>query len=273
MPHKQIPITTKDFGYKPQFGYYEYTPDTYKKGSGKKWPAILFLHGAGEKGNSSTELSKVLKASLPKVIEDGKFPGKDQFVVLSPQTWGFFTPAFLKEFVKHIFKQYDIDKLFLAAYSYGSFAFKQYADEFNGEVEFAAVIDVAGNGINEAEACDYADIPIWFFTGAKDTNAPTNPKLSISAYEALNKCPERKVKAKLTVYSNGSHSSITPTAPFTGEAQPTDPKYDPQGDIYKWMLSLGSVEVPDEEPEEEEPKPRKLIATVKVFDDGSIEKS
>ena len=59
--------------------YMLYIPEEYST-SEKEWPLILFLHGAGERGDS---LSKVLVHGPPKLIakENKKFP----FVIVSPQ--------------------------------------------------------------------------------------------------------------------------------------------------------------------------------------------
>jgi predicted peptidase len=58
----------------------DYTPD-------KKWPVILFLHGAGERG---TDGEKVLTQGLPKEIT--KRQGQFEFIVVIPQCAGEFGP-------------------------------------------------------------------------------------------------------------------------------------------------------------------------------------
>src|SRR5205823_97772 len=58
--------------------YLLYLPDQYGKDK-KKWPLLVFLHGAGERGD---DLSLVKTHGPPKLIDQGKdFP----FVVVSPQ--------------------------------------------------------------------------------------------------------------------------------------------------------------------------------------------
>ena len=51
-----------------QIGFYEYKPVDYSLNPLKKYPVIVFLHGIGERGNGTTELSKVLDHGIPKLI-------------------------------------------------------------------------------------------------------------------------------------------------------------------------------------------------------------
>src|SRR5664279_3192253 len=73
-------------------GFYEYLPEGYSLGS-QTYPLIIFLHGIGELGNGSSDLSRMLNTGLPNLIKQGKFPvsfttstGEIQkFIVISPQ--------------------------------------------------------------------------------------------------------------------------------------------------------------------------------------------
>ena len=59
--------------------YFLYLPKDYDSSSNRKWPMILFLHGAGERGDG---LEAVKKHGIPKIVaEDDEFP----FIVVSPQ--------------------------------------------------------------------------------------------------------------------------------------------------------------------------------------------
>src|SRR5438552_1563856 len=66
---------------KYKFAYLLYLPEGYGKDGDKKWPVMMFLHGAGESGN---DLAKVRKHGPPKIAEAKKFP----FIVVSPQSPG-----------------------------------------------------------------------------------------------------------------------------------------------------------------------------------------
>ena len=73
-----VQITAKlDTQVKVQMGYLLYLPKDYEKQ--ELWPLVLFLHGAGERGE---DLELVKKHGPPKLIGEGKhFP----FIVVSPQ--------------------------------------------------------------------------------------------------------------------------------------------------------------------------------------------
>src|SRR3989441_7902445 len=59
--------------------YLIYLPKDHHARSKTRWPLILFLHGAGERG---TNLSKVAAHGPPKLVKQGKdFP----FIIVSPQ--------------------------------------------------------------------------------------------------------------------------------------------------------------------------------------------
>src|SRR5438034_8907409 len=62
--------------------YLQYLPKEYGKDSTKKWPMILFLHGAGESGDN---LELVKKHGPPKLAAEGR---ELPFVIISPQSPG-----------------------------------------------------------------------------------------------------------------------------------------------------------------------------------------
>ena len=59
--------------------YLLYLPKEYGKEADRKWPLILFLHGAGESGD---DLEKVKVHGPPKLAAQGK---EIQFIIVSPQ--------------------------------------------------------------------------------------------------------------------------------------------------------------------------------------------
>ena len=59
--------------------YQLHLPEDYDAKAGKKWPTILFLHGAGERGD---DIEKVTVHGPPMIVkEKPEFP----FIVISPQ--------------------------------------------------------------------------------------------------------------------------------------------------------------------------------------------
>lgn len=62
--------------------YLLFLPQDYGKDPARKWPVILFLHGAGERGS---DLNQVKMHGPPKIVEQRKdFP----FIVISPRASG-----------------------------------------------------------------------------------------------------------------------------------------------------------------------------------------
>lgn len=87
-----------------KLNYLQYVPEGVSKK--KKLPLVLFLHGAGERGN---DLAKLVKHGPPKLVEEGK---EFQFVLISPQcpkdTW--WRPDALIELVDETVEKFPIDE-------------------------------------------------------------------------------------------------------------------------------------------------------------------
>src|SRR5689334_16339804 len=93
-------------------GYYEALPVRYDS-SAKKYPLILFIHVIGELG---TDLSKMLRAGLPRLINRKKFPGDFEvngqhfsFIVISPQFKKWPTNDEVKSVLDYTVSHYRID--------------------------------------------------------------------------------------------------------------------------------------------------------------------
>ena len=84
--------------------YLLYLPKDYDQK--ESWPVLLFLHGAGERGDN---LDRVKQHGLPKLIEAGQaFP----FIVVSPQCaegkW--WDPSALAALLDEIVEKYKVDR-------------------------------------------------------------------------------------------------------------------------------------------------------------------
>lgn len=179
----------------------------------EKWPLVLFLHGAGERGD---DLEKVKVHGPPKLIAKGKqFP----FITIAPQCprnrW--WDARELDELVTHVSKKYkvDTDRIYVTGLSmggFGTFALAAYAPE-----RFAAIAPICGGG-EPIHAFRTNHIPTWVFHGAKDGVVPeARSKVMV---EALKK---KKCDVKYTVYPDAGHDSWTAT-------------YD-NPEFYTWLLS------------------------------------
>lgn len=194
--------------------YLLFLPEDYGQ-KGQKWPLMMFLHGAGERGS---DLNKVKKHGPPKIVEERKdFP----FVVVSPQCpsgdWWTEKVEVLINLLDDIVERYDVDteRIYLTGLSmggYGTWSLVSVHPE-----RFAAIAPICGGG-KRFMAMKLKDVPVWAFHGAKDNVVPL--KESEEMVEAIKR---RGGDAKLTVYPEAGHDSWTET-------------YNNQ-ELYDWFLS------------------------------------
>ncbi len=186
-------------------------PEGYDKQ--EKWPLLLFLHGAGERGN---DLNLVKKHGPPKLIAAGK---KFPFITVSPQCeknkW--WDARALNALVTHIEKSHkvDADRIYVTGLSMGGFGTFALAAESTRR--FAAIAPVCGGG-DPIHAFRTSHIPTWVFHGGKDRVVPE--ARSKEMVEALKKRGAKNVM--YTVYPEAGHDSWTKTY--------SNPEF------YEWLL-------------------------------------
>ena len=182
--------------------YLLYLPPDYDKSS-KKWPLILFLHGAGERGNN---VEVVKKHGLPKLIAQGK---SFDFIIASPQCpndmWWPEKTDLLITLLDEIEAKYriDTDRVYLTGLSMGGFGTWTLATEYPNR--FAAIAPICG-GSERYLAYRLKKVPVWAFHGAKDNVVPLSR--SQEMIDAINKAGGN---AKLTIYPEAQHDSSTET--------------------------------------------------------------
>ena len=184
--------------------YLLYVPEGYAA-SEKPWPLVLFLHGAGERGD---DLEAVKKHGPPKLVGEGKaFP----FICVSPQCpkGGWWDKpeqtAALVALLDHLQKTLDVDadRVVLTGLSMGGFG--TWALAMAEPKRFAALAPICGRG-DPKKADRIAHIPAWVFHGAKDPTVPVT--FSEAMVEALKKAGGAP---KFTVYPEAKHDSWTQT--------------------------------------------------------------
>ena len=191
--------------------YLLYLPKDYEKES-KNYPLMLFLHGAGERGEN---LDKVAIHGPAKLIKQGKeFP----FIIVSPQCpenqwWDIESLDLL---LKEIIKQHRVDesRIYLTGLSMGGYGTWAMAQEYPNR--FAAIAPVCGGG-NPVIAGKIKHLPTWVFHGAKDEVVPM--KNSQDMVDALKHVGG---DVKFTIYPDANHDSWTET-------------YD-NPELYEWFL-------------------------------------
>ncbi|MFB3895809.1 MAG: prolyl oligopeptidase family serine peptidase [bacterium] len=191
-----VPVTMK---------YLLYLPEPYQT-TKKSWPLMLYLHGAGERGE---DLDRVKLHGPPKLIAEynRQFP----FIIVSPQCpegeyWSSDISIIrLNILLNDIIARYRVDKsrIYGTGLSMGGFGTWRMAIEFPNR--FAAIAPICGGGIPE-KAYRIAKLPVWVFHGAKDKVVPIQK--SIEMVQALKTVGN---KVRFTIYPNAGHDSWTKT--------------------------------------------------------------
>lgn len=175
--------------------YLMYLPEQYDR-SQKRWPLILFLHDAGQRG---ANLQMVRKYGLPRVVDSKRdFP----FIVISPQCpagreW---SSEYLGELLDDVISHYrvDPDRVYLTGMNMGGRGVWNLAAR-NPE-KFAAIAPVSGSG-NPSLARRLRNVPAWVFHGARDRETP------VAASQAMvNALKRAGGTVKFTVYPNAGHN-------------------------------------------------------------------
>ncbi len=189
----------------------DYSPD-------KTWPAILFLHGAGERGDDNKGQVRV---GIGKAIR--KRNTTWPFVTVMPQCakeqW--WTATSEKDYALAALTksqaEYNVDphQVYLTGLSMGGYG--TWALAVDHRQKWAAIVPICGKG-DPAKAGRIADLPCWCFHGAADETVP--PKHSRDMITAIKKCGG---KPRYTEYAGVGHNSWD-------RAYGTD-------ELYTWMLS------------------------------------
>ena len=194
--------------------YLLFLPEGYGQ-TEKKWPLILFLHGAGERGKN---LAQVKLHGPPKMVEKQKdFP----FILVSPQCpvekWWPHKVESLTTLLDEVISLYDVDtnRIYLTGLSMGGFGTWHLGCAY--PERFAAIAPVCGGG-QPYLAKRLKNVPVWAFHGAKDRIIPLK-----RSREMVDKIKKIGGNARLTVYPRAGHNAWTATY---GNPE-----------LYKWFLS------------------------------------
>jgi predicted peptidase len=201
--------------------YLLHLPKGYEEDPARRWPLVLFLHGAGERGD---DLSKVKVHGIPKVVEKAPARVKElPFIAVSPQCpagswWSHLDnvlalSALLDEI--EVTHRVDPDRIYLTGLSMGGFGTFALA---GAEPErFAALLPICGGG-DRVSAMRASKIPTWVFHGARDETVPLR-----SSVEMVETMARSGGSPRFTVYPDAGHDSWTQT-------------YE-NPEVYRWLLS------------------------------------
>ncbi len=191
-----------------------YLPADYGKEKDKKWPLMIFLHGAGERGS---DLEQVKTHGPPKLVEQNQdFP----FVLISPQCadrkW--WEPAAINALLDHALATCNIDpdRVYLTGISMGGYG--TWATAMAYPDRFAAIAPICGGG-DASGASRLKDMPVWAFHGEKDKLVPIERSEEMIA--AIQKAGTTNVK--FIRYPEAGHDSWTESYA--------------NAELYAWLLS------------------------------------
>lgn len=206
---------------KTDLQYLLFLPKGYEANGTKKWPLMLFLHGAGERG---TNVWKVATHGPPKCVKQNPdFP----FIVVSPQcpegqVW---SNEPLLALLDDVIKTHAVDthRVYLTGLSMGGYG--TWSLGLEHPERFAAIAPCCGGGeriramLGGRNQKAFHSLGIWAFHGAKDPVVPMSE--SERMVEMVKAMGLKDVK--LTIYPEALHDCWTET-------------YNNQ-ELYKWFLA------------------------------------
>ncbi len=198
------------------FGYYVYFPNDYDEK--KQYPMIVFLHGAGERGNGKDKLSLMDRQGFPRYFKENLM--EVDAIVLAPQCQGGLVwnqQVFaLKDFIVDAIAKYNVDpdRVSLTGMSMGGFGTWEMGLSF--PQLFSAIAPICGGGMAWRTSA-LKGMPIWAFHGDKD------PVVDIRNSQEMIAHVRTHTPAKFTVFEGVAHNSW-------------DPAY-LQTDVVEWLLA------------------------------------
>lgn len=220
-------------------GFYEYLPEGYSSGN-QKYPLLIFFHGAGERGNGTTQLSSVLRNGPPKLINEGRFPKSFtinnqtfRFIVIAPQMIDAAEVWDTDNIINYCIEHYRIDtaRIYLTGLSMGGGTCWYYPGSSTAYGNrIAAIVPVCGACWPAYERCENiagANLNVWATHNSADGIVP-----SFYTTDFVNTIDEilepAAPLAKMTIFNASGHDAWTQTY---------DPNFKENGlNVYEWML-------------------------------------
>ncbi len=208
--------------------YLSYLPRNYPGTTRQRWPLLLFLHGAGERG-TDLQLAAV-HGPLRQVKRGQEFP----FIIVAPHcpAGRIWENEPLLQLLDHVENKFavDTDRVYLTGISMGGYGTWQLGLRHPGK--FAALVPICGGGNMIEVVLGPRDkpsaikrLPIWAFHGAKDDVVPLSESERVVAQ--LKKLGAKNVQ--LTVYPEANHDSWTETYQ--------------NPELYDWLLKQSQLSV------------------------------
>ncbi len=188
-------------------------PDGYHADPDRRWPLLVFLHGAGERGDSLDLVA--IHGPLKERREGRDLP----FVIVAPQvpTGERWTVGRVAAALDAALAAYRVDeaRVYLTGLSMGGFGTWEAIERM--PERWAAAVAVCGGG-NPIGLSAARGVPVWAFHGALDPVVPL-----ASTEVMMGALRQAGGDVRLTVYPQAGHDSWTETY-----ANP---------EVYDWLLS------------------------------------
>lgn len=187
-------------------------PDAYAREPNRRWPLLLFLHGAGERGQDFD------LATTHGPMKERRAGRELPFVIAAPQVpegerWTVGRVAAALDAVIEA-TRVDLDRIYITGLSMGGFGTWEAIERM--PERFAAAVPICGGG-NPLGLAAARDVPVWTFHGAQDDVVP------LAATEwMVRSLREVGGDVRCTVYPDAAHDSWTQTY-----ANP---------ELYTWLL-------------------------------------
>jgi predicted peptidase len=220
-------VTAESFDWKStregELKYLLYLPPAYNKSADKKWPLMLFLHGAGERG---TDVNRVAIHGPMSLVKQGtNFP----FIIVAPQcpAGQLWENEPLLQLLDKINAGHNVDtnRVYLTGLSMGGYGSWKLGlanpDRFAALAPIcggANMIDVILSSWDDTHRKQMLKLPIWAFHGAKDDVVPVIESQRL--VNSLKKMGHKNID--FTIYPKAQHDSWKLTY--------ADPKF------YEWLL-------------------------------------
>ncbi|MBQ9874127.1 MAG: prolyl oligopeptidase family serine peptidase [Thermoguttaceae bacterium] len=185
--------------------YWLFIPTDESAKSDKGFPLLLFLHGAGERGDDP---EAVKMHGPPKFCADPEKAKTWKFLTVSPQVKGnrFWSPAQLRLLVEKICAEQPVDKsrVYVTGLSMGGFG--TWGFVANSPDLIAAAAPICG-GYRLEFAPKMTDTPIWAFHGTAD--GAVKFEYSRNLVEKLRELGAKEII--FTIYPGANHNVWTRT--------------------------------------------------------------
>ena len=167
------------------YGYVVRRPEGFGS-DGLKYPILIYLHGAGSKGNSKTDpadINKVDKDGAIRTLKLGLWNPKVAIPVFAPQSSTSWNASNIKSFINYLINTYpnaiNTKRIYLSGFSMGAMGTWTYLDKYGYENSLIAAAVTMAGAKDECNVEALKLMPFWAFHGQKDGTVPANKTINL----------------------------------------------------------------------------------------------